>query len=218
MARRSGKDAAITRETILGSARALFAEQGYAETSVAQIARAAGVTVGALFHHFADKKALFREIVVQLQTEVHAAIYQAAVPARTVLEGFRLGARESMRATQGREYQRIVYTEAPSVLGREEWGEIDARMGFALIESRLKMIAGADDLPDNLIKPMAILTLGLMNETTFALARRDPGVDIEACLNLLDRTLLDWIEREVKPWQAARAGDQSPAGSATRSR
>ncbi len=205
MAKRSGKDAAVTRQTILDAARALFAQDGYADTSMARIARQADVTVGAIFHHFADKKALFREIVVQLQTEVHAAIYQAAVPAKTVLEGFRLGARESMRATQGREYQRIVYTEAPSVLGREEWGEIDARMGFALIESRLKMIAGADDLPDNLVKPMAILTLGMMNETTFALARGDPGIDIDACLALLDRSLLDWIERDVKPWQAGQS-------------
>jgi len=212
MAKRSGKDAAITRKTILDTARTLFATQGYAETSTAQIARSAGVTVGAIFHHFADKKALFREIVVQLQTEVHAAIYRAAIPARTTLEGFRLGARESMRATQGREYQRIVYTEAPSVLGRDEWGEIDARMGFALIESRLKMIAEASDLPDNLLKPMAILTLGMMNETTFALARKDPGVDIDACLALLDRTLLDWIERDVKPWKASQA-KRSKAGS-----
>lgn len=204
MAKRSGSDAAITRNTILKTARTLFATQGYAATSTSQVARGAGVTVGAIFHHFADKKALFREIVVQLQSEVHAAIYRAAIPAKTPLEGFRLGARESMRATQGREYQRLVYTEAPSVLGREEWGEIDARMGFALIESRLKMIAESADLPDHLLKPMAILTLGMMNETTFALARKDPGVDIEACLALLDRTLLDWIERDVRPWRTSR--------------
>lgn len=202
MAKRSGKDAAITRQQILEAARALFADQGFAATSVAQIARGAGMTSGAIFHHFADKKALFREVVVQLQTEVHQAIYQAAIPATTVIEGFRLGARESMRATQARDYQRIVYTEAPSVLGREEWGDIDARMGFALIESRLKMIAGSTDLPDHLLKPMAIMTLGMMNETTFALARGDPGVDIDQCLALLDRALLDWVERDIKPWQA----------------
>ena len=202
MVRRTSKDAAITRQTILAGARGLFARQGYAETSTAQIARAAGVTDGAVFHHFVDKKTLFREIVVQLQTEVHHAIYAAAIPAKTTIEGFRLGARESMRATAAPDYQRIVYTEAPAVLGREEWGVIDARMGYALIESRLKMIAEAPELPDHLLKPMAILTLGVMNETTFALARKDRGVDIDQCLAILDRALLDWIECDINPWKA----------------
>lgn len=205
MPKRSGKDAAITRKKILDAARLLFADQGFAATSTAQIARSAGMTSGAIFHHFADKKALFHEVVVQLQTEVHQAIYRAAIPATTVIEGFRLGARESMRAAQAPDYQRIVFTEAPSVLGREEWGNIDARMGFALIESRLKLIAGSTDLPDHLMKPMAIMTLGMLNETTFALARGDPGIDIDECLAHLDRALLDWVERDIKPWQAGRS-------------
>lgn len=205
MARRRAQDAAITRVRIMDAAQALFVARGFADTSTTAIAEAAGVTDGALFHHFKDKKTLFREIVVRLQTQVHQAIYDAAAKATSVIEGFRLGALESMRVTQVPVYQRIVFTEAPAVLGREEWGTIDARMGFALIESRLKMIAGAEDLPDRLVKPMAILTLGTMNEATFALARKDPGVDPDEVLALLERTLLDWIERDVKPWQAARA-------------
>lgn len=204
MPRRSARDAAITRQRIVETAQSLFAERGYAETTTAQIARTAGLTDGALFHHFTDKKALFREVVIKLQTEVHRSIYDAAAKAMTVLEGFRLGARESMRATQAPDYQSIVFTEAPAVLGRAEWGDIDARMGFELIEERLRMIAGSRDLPDRLLKPMAILTLGLMNEATFAMARKDPGVDPDQCLDLLDRTLLDWIERDVKPWKAAQ--------------
>ena len=204
MPRRSARDAAITRQRIVETAQSLFAERGYAETTTAQIARTAGLTDGALFHHFTDKKALFREVVIKLQKEVHRSIYDAAAKAMTVLEGFRLGARESMRATQAPDYQRIVFTEAPAVLGRAEWGDIDARMGFELIEERLRMIAGSRDLPDRLLKPMAILTLGLMNEATFAMARKDPGVDPDQCLDLLDRTLLDWIERDVKPWKAAQ--------------
>lgn len=205
MARRSAEDAALTRQRIVETAQRLFAERGYADTTTGLIARTAIVTDGALFHHFASKKALFREVVVKLQTEVHQSIYDAAAKATSVIEGFRLGARESMRATQAPDYQRIVFTDAPAVLGRAEWGDIDARMGFELIESRLQMIAGSRDLPDHLLKPMAVLTLGLMNEATFAMARKDPGVDPDQCLDLLDRTLLDWIERDVKPWKAARA-------------
>ena len=212
MPRRSADDAAITRQRIVDAALTLFAERGYADTSTALIARTAGITDGALFHHFSTKKALFREVVVQLRARVHRAIYDAAASASSVLEGFRLGARESMRATQAPDYQRIVYTDAPAVLGRAEWGDIDARMGFELIEARLRMIAGSRDLPDHLLKPMAVLTLGLMNEATFAMARKDPGVDPDQCLDLLDRTLLDWIDRDVEPWKAAR-GSGKPAGT-----
>jgi AcrR family transcriptional regulator len=211
MVKRRAEDAAITRARIMEAAQALFMERGFADTSTAAIARAADVTQGALFHHFKDKTSLFREIVVKLQTEMHRAIYDAAAKATSVIEGFRLGALESMRVTQVPVYQRIVFTEAPAVLGREDWGTIDARMGFALIEARLKMIAGADDLPDALVKPMAILTLGTMNEATFALARKDPGVDPGEVLALLERTLLDWIERDVKPWQAARPEGGGPS-------
>ena len=211
MVKRRAEDAAITRGRIMEAAQALFVARGFADTSTAAIARAAEVTQGALFHHFKDKTSLFREIVVKLQTEVHKAIYDAAAKATSTIEGFRLGALESMRVTQVPVYQRIVFTEAPAVLGREDWGTIDARMGFALIEARLKMIAGAEDLPDSLVKPMAILTLGTMNEATFALARKDAGVDPDAVLALLERTLLDWIERDVTPWQAARAKGPPPS-------
>ena len=203
MPRRSAKDAANTRARIVDVAQTLFAEHGYADVSTARIAATAGMTDGALFHHFKDKKSLFREIVVKLQTEVHKSIYQAAIPATSVIEGFLLGAKESMRATQEPAYQRIVFTEAPSVLGRAEWGDIDAKMGLELIETSLQMIAAARDLPDHILKPMAMLTLGVMTETTFAMARKEMGVDPDQCIALLHRTLLDWVEREVKPWKVA---------------
>lgn len=203
MPRRSAKDAAITRARIINVAQTLFAEHGYADVSTARIAATADMTDGALFHHFKDKKSLFREIVIKLQSEVHKSIYKASIPAKTVIEGFLLGARESMRATQEPAYQRIVFTEAPSVLGRAEWGDIDAKMGLELIESRLQMIAGASDLPNHILKPMAMLTLGVMTETSFAMARKETGVNPDECIALLHRTLLDWVERDVKPWHAA---------------
>ena len=209
MPRRSAKDAANTRARIINVAQTLFAEHGYADVSTARIAATAGMTDGALFHHFKDKKSLFREIVVKLQAEVHKSIYKATIPAKTAIEGFLLGARESMRVTQEPAYQRIVITEAPSVLGRAEWGDIDAKMGLKLIESSLQMIAAARDLPHHILKPMAMLTLGVMTETTFAMARKETGVDPDQCIALLERTLLDWVERDVKPWQMATKPDQA---------
>jgi AcrR family transcriptional regulator len=204
MPRRSAKDAAATRLRILLDAQHLFAENGYSATSIAAIVRAAGVTDGALFHHFKDKKALFTEVVEKLHKEIHEKIFEAGKAATTPREAFQIGARASMRITQQKHYQRIVFIEAPAIIGTDNWRSLDAELGLKLIENNLGRIAGARDLPDSILKPMAMMALGTINELTYAAIREEPGVDLEQCLQLLDDALDDWIERKVKPWKDSR--------------
>jgi AcrR family transcriptional regulator len=203
MARRSASDAAITRQTILDVAQDLFAARGFADTALTDIARAANVTDGAIFHHFKSKKSLFTEIAVKLHADIHKAIYKAGQGAATPLEGFRLGSRESMRVTQLPHHQRIVFIEGPVVLGTEEWRKIDQQLGLRLIEGGLLQIAGVAALPDAILKPMAMMALGMINEVTYALIRKQPGVDPEQCLALLEASLTAWVERDVAAWKRA---------------
>src|SRR5437016_5521869 len=63
-----------TRRALVAAARRLFAERGYAETPTGAVVEAAGVTRGALYHHFRDKTALFRAVYEDLEGEVVARV------------------------------------------------------------------------------------------------------------------------------------------------
>ncbi len=201
MARRSAEDAAKTRLRIVEEAERLFTELGFVGTSTSAIAKAAGVTDGALFHHFKSKKMLFEEIATTLHADIYKAISRAGLDAPTPIDGFKLGARKSMEVAQQPHNRRIVFIEGPVVLGTEKWRKIDQQHGLRLVERSLLRIAGASELPSNVLKPMAMLALGTINEIAYALIREEPGVDPEECLNLLERALTHWIERDVAEWK-----------------
>lgn len=57
-----------TRATLLAVGRRLFADKGFAATSIDDLVLAAEVTRGALYHHFADKEALFRAVFEELES------------------------------------------------------------------------------------------------------------------------------------------------------
>jgi AcrR family transcriptional regulator len=185
MARRSAADAAATRETILAVARAMFAEKGYADTGARDIAAAAGVTVGAVFHHFGSKADLFRAIFEQLNHEMADVLMRAYASVVTTdpIEAMIVGLRAALTFTQRPDFHRVVAVDGPVVLGAEEWNRIDARMGLAIVESSIKTLKRAGLIGDQPTLPLAILLMGAMNNAGFALARGDPKVDLEELLD-----------------------------------
>src|SRR6266481_8753367 len=72
--------AEATRRAVLDAARALFGRQGYAQTSVDEIADAARVTKGAVYHHFTGKEALFRAVYAEVEAEAQARVVAAGDP------------------------------------------------------------------------------------------------------------------------------------------
>jgi AcrR family transcriptional regulator len=189
----------------MDEAERLFAECGFAGTSTNAIAKAAGVTDGALFHHFKSKKALFEEIAIKLHTNIHKAIYKSGMNAPSPIEAFKIGARTSMAITQQPHNQRIVFIEGPVILGTEKWRKVDQQLGLRLIEGGLLQIAGTEALPPHILKPMAMLALGTINEITYALIRKEAGIDPEQCLDLLERALNLWVENDVADWKASQS-------------
>ena len=115
-----------TRSALLKAARALFADQGYADTSTPDIVKAAGVTRGALYHHFDDKMGLFREVLKQEYAAVAAEIDRSAKRNPTsAVDALRQGSRGFLGAMQDRGRVRIMLLDGPVVLGYEQLGQID---------------------------------------------------------------------------------------------
>jgi AcrR family transcriptional regulator len=205
LVRRSAEEAAQTRQSIIEVAEELFTEHGFAGVTTHAIATAAGLTDGAIFHYFKSKKDLFGEIATRLHTDIHKAIYRAGLDAPDPIEGFIAGARKSMEVTQLPHNQRIVFIEGPVILGTEKWRQIDQQLGLRLIEGGLLAVAGVEKLPPHILKPMAMLALGTINEITYALIRKEADVDHEQCLDLLVRALRFWVKNDVMPWKAENA-------------
>jgi AcrR family transcriptional regulator len=195
MARRTAQHAAETRQTIVDSALSLFSEHGFETTRTADVAREAGTSEGAVFHHFKDKRALFKAVVDQLQRRFVHDVVSSTNGLTAPMEVFLVGSRASLKLSENSDYLRIVMLEAQSVLGEFDWRQQDSRVGMMLIEPNLRLIVGRDDIPDTQLKPMALLCMGLINETIFSLARGDPGVSIDGCIALLETVVSDWAER-----------------------
>ena len=106
-----------TRARLIASARQAFATQGYAQTSMDDFTARAGLTRGALYHHFGDKKGLLAAVVAQLDGEMDASLQRISEQAVDPWEGFCERCRVYLRMAQDPEVQRIVLQDAPAVLG-----------------------------------------------------------------------------------------------------
>lgn len=145
--RRSNRERTeATRAALIAAARALFVEKSYAETGTPEIAAAAGVTRGALYHHFADKQALFTA-VVEAEAQAVAAEIDAATAAplstkQALLSG--MDAFFAAMAVPGR--TRLLLLDGPAVLGHKTLDEIDQRHGGRTLHEGLAAAIEAGEM------------------------------------------------------------------------
>lgn len=158
-----------TRGMLLAAARKLFAEKGFAETSTPEIVAAAGVTRGALYHHFADKTALFTAVVEQEHAERAAAIEAAgdAMPADP-LAALLAGSDAFFAAMADPGRRRILLVDAPAVLGRDMLDDIDARTGLETLVCGLRDAMDAGAIRRAPVLPLAQLFGALYDRAALA--------------------------------------------------
>ena len=121
---------------MLSAARPLFAERGFADVSADEIVRAAGVTRGALHHHFTDKRGLFQAVFEQLEAEITEELADliAAGGGDDLMPRALTAFLDICERTEVRQ---IAMTDGPAVLGWQTWREIEARYGLGLLIAML---------------------------------------------------------------------------------
>jgi AcrR family transcriptional regulator len=165
MPRRSQQERSrTTRTALVTTARRLFAERGYARVPAEDIVTAAGVTRGALYHHFADKQQLFCAVFEELEGEVTAEIAAAIAAAPDRPTGMVLGLGRFLDVCQRPEVTQIALTDAPAVLGWQTWRAIEARHGLGVITQGLQAAAQEGLLVDAPVPVLAQLVLSAMIE------------------------------------------------------
>ncbi|TCJ93606.1 TetR/AcrR family transcriptional regulator [Nocardia alba] len=168
MQRRSQEDRSrVTRAALEQAGRRLFAECGFAGTSAEQLVAAAGVTRGALHHHYGDKRGLFLAVLEQVETEATEEIASAiaAVDRADIIGGMTAGLARFLDICARPEMLRIVLMDAPTVLGWPAFREFEARHGLGLITAELQRATDAGLIP---VAPVAVLAQLLLSAITEA--------------------------------------------------
>ena len=181
---------ASTRAALMTAGRELFAACGYAEAGQQEIVERAGVTRGALSHHFGTKHGLFRAVVESVEHELTERIATAALEGSDPAEHLRFGCLAFLDAALDPAVRRIVLLDAPAVLGWQAWREMETVYGLGLVSEALEHCMEAGLLARRPVQPLAHLLLAALNEAAMLVAnaedpertRRDVGHEVERLL------------------------------------
>jgi AcrR family transcriptional regulator len=162
-----------TRGALLAAGRRLFAERGYAAVGTEEIVREAGVTRGALYHHFDGKKELFAAVYEQIEQEIAEQVGAGVRPGAGALQTLAAGAELFLDRCLEPEVQQIALLDAPAVLGWEQWREIGARYGLGLIAALLTAGMQSGEIRRQPVDPLAHALLGALDEVAMLVARAE---------------------------------------------
>jgi AcrR family transcriptional regulator len=173
MVRRTRAEMEETRAALLETARKVFCARGYAETSMDDLTAQAGLTRGALYHHFGDKQGLLAAVVAQIDAEMDARLTAISDAATDPWEGFRRRCHAYLDMAMETEIQRIVLRDAKAVLGG---ASADAQAHC--IHSMTALIGRLIDtgvVINTDAQALAIMLYGSLAEAAFWIANGDDG-------------------------------------------
>jgi AcrR family transcriptional regulator len=166
---------AATRDALISAARKLWGLRGYTDVGTPEIATAAGVTRGAMYHQFADKAALFREVVEVVEQDVMArmAVVVAESGATTPTEAVRAAVDAWLDVSGDPEVRQLILLDAPSVLGWAEFRDVAQRYSLGMTEQMLSEAIRAGELVEQPVRPLAHVLIGALDEAAMVIATAD---------------------------------------------
>ena len=169
-----GKRAAqgrATRGQLIEVAARLFADHGYEDTSIEAVLTAAGVSRGALYHHFSGKEALFTAVLEALSERITSQLTEVISGCTDPVDAVRTAALGWIDLAGDPVIQRIMLVDAPSVLGWEEWRAIDEGRTVGAMRAMLQAVSDTGRLPEKLVEPFADMILAALDEAAMVVAR-----------------------------------------------
>ena len=187
---------AQTRAALVAAGRQLFGRQGFAATSVDDLAREARVTTGALYHHFPTKTKLFEAVFEQAHTELMAASAQAAMGAPDEVELLARGFGAFLDGVLEPEIRQIVIVDAPAVLGLARFTELDEQFAFSEIMYALQSAVSAGRLEVEDPETLARLLLGALTRGAMLVgSSADPARTRESVARTMRSMLNSFVPR-----------------------
>ena len=162
-----------TRAKLVRVARRLFAKKGYANVGTEEVVKKAGVTRGALYHQFEDKRALFLAVFEQVESQVAQGIATRAAAEAGPLDALRVGTRLWLDSCLDPEVRRIVLLDAPAVVGWAEWREVLGRYGLGLLAAALQAAMDEGAIERQTVMPLALVITGALNHAALYVAEAD---------------------------------------------
>jgi AcrR family transcriptional regulator len=210
MARTQAERSAATQRALLSAARRLWGERGYAAVSTPEIAQAARVTRGAMYHQYADKRELFLAVLEAVETEVMqrlGAVVAAARP-KSPADALRIAADAWIDLASEPEVRQLVLLDAPSILGWAGFREISLRYGLGMTEQLLRAAIEAGELRPQPVRPLATIMIGALDEAAMSIANADDLTQEKAAVRTVVASLLDAL---LKPGAPSKASRKSPS-------
>ena len=175
MVRRTRSEMEETRTRLLATARQVFSERGYADTSMDDLTAQASLTRGALYHHFGDKKGLLIAVVAQIDAEMDTRLQAISNGTDDAWEGFRNRCRSYLEMAQEPEIQRIVLRDARAVLGPPSSGE--QRHCITSMQKLLEQLMQLGIVAQSSAEAVALMIHGSLVEAAFWIAESEHNKD-----------------------------------------
>lgn len=184
---------AATREALITGARKLWGLRGYAEVGTPEIATEAGVTRGAMYHQFADKAALFRDVVEVVEQDVMArmATLVAASGAATPADAIRAAVDAWLEVSGDPEVRQLILLDAPVVLGWAGFRDVAQRYSLGMTEQLITEAIRAGQLARQPVRPLAQVLIGALDEAAMFIATADDPKRARRATRQVLRRLID---------------------------